>query len=83
MGGRRSHEWNRREIYAKLYYLILKERDNLEDPGKCRKKRNWGLCGSGWANLVKCEGKSLNNSNLIVAFLQEYLQKLFLSYFST
>jgi len=28
-------------------------------------------------------GKSLNNKNFIIAFLQEYLQKLFVSYFST
>jgi len=29
------------------------------------------------------EGKSLNNRNFIITFLQEYLQKLFVSYFST
>jgi len=29
------------------------------------------------------EGKSLNNRNFITTFLQEYLQKLFVSYFST
>jgi len=29
------------------------------------------------------EGKSLNNRNFIVTFLQEYLQKLLVSYFST
>jgi hypothetical protein len=38
MGRSRSHEWYRREIYAKLYFLTLKERDILEDPGKCRRK---------------------------------------------
>jgi len=31
----------------------------------------------------KYEGKSLNNRNFIITFLQEYLQKLFVSYFST
>jgi hypothetical protein len=34
MGRSRSHEWDRRKIYATLYYLTLKERDNLEDPGE-------------------------------------------------
>jgi len=29
------------------------------------------------------EGKSLNNRNFIITFLQEYLQKWFVSYFST
>ena len=29
------------------------------------------------------EGKSLNNKNFIITFLQEYLQKLFVSYFTT
>jgi len=29
------------------------------------------------------EGKSLNNRNFRITFLQEYLQKLFVSYFST
>jgi len=29
------------------------------------------------------EGKSLNNRNFIITFSQEYLQKLFVSYFST
>jgi len=31
----------------------------------------------------KYEGKSLTNRNFIITFLQEYLQKLFVSYFST
>jgi hypothetical protein len=38
IGRSRSHEWDRREIYVKLYYLTLKERNNLEDPGECRRK---------------------------------------------
>ena len=29
------------------------------------------------------EGKSLNNRTFIITFLQQYLQKLFVSYFST
>jgi hypothetical protein len=29
------------------------------------------------------EGESLNNRNFIIPFLQEYLQKLFVPYFST
>jgi len=33
--------------------------------------------------LVMYEGKSLNNRNFIITFLHEYLQKLFVSYFST
>jgi len=32
---------------------------------------------------IKYEGKSLNNRNFIITFLQEYLKKLFVSYFST
>jgi len=34
-------------------------------------------------NCSKYEGKSLNNRNFITTFLREYLQKLFVSYFST
>jgi len=34
-------------------------------------------------SLTLYEGKSLNNRNFIITFLQEYLQKLFVSYFST
>jgi len=33
--------------------------------------------------VLSYEGKSLNNRNFIITFLQEYLQKLFVSYFST
>jgi len=33
--------------------------------------------------INKYEGKSLNNRNFIITFLQDYLQKLFVSYFST
>ena len=52
-------------------------------------------CNNGYANVPQCyvlrtlpvvflnyEGKSLNNRNFIITFLQEYLQKLFVSYFS-
>jgi hypothetical protein len=34
-------------------------------------------------DLDKYEGKSLNNSNVIITFVQEYLQKLFVSYILT
>ena len=34
-------------------------------------------------SLLFYEGKSLNNRNFIITFLQEYLQKLFVSYFPT
>ena len=33
--------------------------------------------------IMNYECKSLNNRNFIITFLQEYLQKLFVSYFST
>jgi hypothetical protein len=33
--------------------------------------------------LLTYEGESLNNRNFIIPFLQEYLQKLFVPYFST
>jgi hypothetical protein len=32
---------------------------------------------------IMYEGESLNNRNFIIPFLQEYLQKLFVPYFST
>ena len=37
----------------------------------------------GTAQQIIYEGKSLNNMNFIITLLQEYLKKLFVSYFST
>ena len=41
-------------------------------------KRTWFLTDK-ISSLLKYEGKSLNNRNFIITFLQEYLQKLFVS----
>jgi len=53
--------------------MVLEIQPAIEIKFGPKKKTVWG----------KYEGKSLNNRNFIITFLQEYLQKLFGSYFLT